>query len=177
MPQLCTAMAQIPDFRHLKLFHCWMMAAFQLADGSEIWSEASSLDGRVSGEHYETSVRHRLWGLESATVAANAGPAEEGRLLEMIGAADRESKILVGDDVWNRICGKFPPTERRRITKATVDLHGEVQGTRSITEVLGPAACLLSGPTLGILCDQCFRCATHVIIWASTQEMTLYLVR
>ncbi|CAE7380582.1 rplW [Symbiodinium microadriaticum] len=145
MPQLCTAMAQIPDFRHLKLFHCWMMAAFQLADGSEIWSEASSLDGRVSGEHYETSVRHRLWGLESATVAANAGPAEEGRLLEMIGAADRESKILVGDDVWNRICGKFPPTERRRITKATVDLHGEVQGTRSITEVLGPAACLLSG--------------------------------
>ena len=126
------------------------MAVFELADANGTWSEASSLDGRAAGTHYEASVRQQLWNFAGATAKAQLDKSRRQKLQETYNEAYKQSRKAVGNKVWRRIYGKFRNNERPMM-EATVDLCGELQGTHTLTTKLGPAAYLLGGPTLSIL--------------------------
>ena len=127
---------------------------FCLRDGSALWSNASSVDGRKCGEAYEWEVSEKFQhvGLEkpeSISVGVTSDQLQGWK--NMKSEADRLTKEIVGESTHSRITSKFPdketkggPEQANRATGAA-DLEGRVNGQISLRERLGSSAEILFG--------------------------------
>ena len=141
------------------------MVAFELAESGECWSEASSMDGRKAGEHYERLVCQYL-GLTGGEISSNNIPEDvQEKLRELRKAAEEASADAVPP--WGRIRGKFQGTAERQA--ATADIVGRLQGKVNVRAALGPAALCIHGLALRIFFGHAIRDSTCA---RSAQDLT-----
>ena len=125
---------------------------FALRDGTEMWSDASSLNGRKAGAHYEGKVAQAfcMTGLKKGrpiTAIAVAGEREGWQ--NMREEARRLSESIVSTGTLERIAcqhGKTTQDDGDGNATAEADLEGCVTEKISLRRMLGASAELLTGP-------------------------------
>ena len=123
----------------------WLANNFTERDGTALWSDSSSLPGRVAGEDYEQCVRLRLTGSDrkqdAARVEAELEKDQIKSLRELEQEAAEASKKNVGSQLQEPLFGTTKAGSNYRVAEADAVLEEE----KDLVQSLGEGAELLHG--------------------------------
>ena len=129
-----------------------MSHPFYLRDGSRAWSDASSMQGRVAGQHYENKVGRSLSLEKPESIKTKAATDKIRHQWKQMDERVRDiTRDILGQTICDRILGSKEKTPssgdkyRNQTSAAQADLEGKVEEFK-LTERLGPSAELVRGP-------------------------------